>query len=165
MVEITKLIFLTLFRLLYWKSGVIMQSQLLLESNLQVAVKSPGQTFEVACCLWCTMLGFQQKHSDICLSIKTYSSLTAFNKTTVLYTAVKYVQCEKIWKYLSPVTHVQRHTSRALLLHIQLMKTIHAAIKSAMMGNMKDINLTMPSILSALQYQKKHCSTVGKHSS
>ena len=110
MVEITKLIFLTLFRLLYWKSGVIMQSKLLLESNLQVAVKSPGQTFEVACCLWCTMLGFQQKHSDICLSIKTYSSLTAFNKTTVLYTAVKYVQCEKIWKYLSPVTHVQRHT-------------------------------------------------------
>ena len=45
--------------------------------------------------------------------------------------------------------------SRALLLHIQLMKTIHAAIKSAMMGNMKDINLTMPSILSILQYQKK----------
>ena len=105
MVEITKLIFLILLRLLHWKSGVIM-----------LAVKSPGQTFEVACCLWCTMLGFQQKHSDICLSMKTYSSLTAFNKTTFLYTAVMYVQCEKIWKHLSPVTHVLHHTFQSTVI-------------------------------------------------
>lgn len=55
--------------------------------------------------------------------------------------------------------------SRALLLHIQLMQTIQAAIKSAMMDNMKVINLIMPSTFCILKYLEKHRSTVGKHSS
>lgn len=55
--------------------------------------------------------------------------------------------------------------SRALLLHIQLMQTIQAAINSAMMDNMKVINLIMLSTFSILKYLEKHHLTVGKHSS